>query len=143
MNHTTPNIVSKVPAQEEIQFLEDMIYEYNADITKRNGGELFSKLIYNAKNNIIAGISGWTWAGIGEITQLWVQSNYRNKGYGSILLQAAEAEAKNKNCKTLILRTYSFQSPLFYQKYGYRVEFEIKDFPKGHSHFCLIKKLTE
>ena len=141
MKHSMPDIISKIPTQEEIQFLEDRIYEYNAGKTNRNDGELFSKLVYDSNNSIIAGITGWTWASACEITLFWVKYEHRNNGYGEILLKAAEAEAEKKKCKAIILRTYSFQAPRFYQKYGYQVEFETRDFPEGHNYFCLIKRL--
>ncbi len=143
MKPLMPDIISKSPAHKEIQFLEDKIYEHNASKTNTHDGESFSKLIYDSENTIIAGISGWTWAGACEITLLWVKDDYRSKGFGQHLLLAAEAEAKKKNCKSIILRTYSFQSPLFYQKYGYQLEFETKDFPPGHSYYCLIKRVPE
>ena len=138
-----PTIVSKIPTQKEIQFLDDMIYEHNATSIDNKNGKLFSKLICEPENNIIAGITGWTWAGACEITLFWVSPDYRKKGYGKILLTAAEAEAKKEKCNSIFLRTYSFQAPLFYQKFGYKVEHEIRDFPYGHSSFCLIKRLTE
>jgi len=137
-----PNIISKVPTQNEIQFLDDRIYEHNAAQTNKDDGKLFSKFIYDSEKNIVAGITGWTWAGACEITLFWVRYDHRNKGYGESLLNAAEAEAKNEKCKSIFLRTYSFQAPGFYQKLGYSVEHEIKDFPYGHSSFCLIKRLT-
>ncbi|HEV8284459.1 MAG TPA: GNAT family N-acetyltransferase [Chitinophagaceae bacterium] len=143
MKNSMPNIISKVSTQKEIQFLDDMIYEHSATKTNRDDGKLFSKLIYDSENNIIAGITGWTWASACEITLFWVKYDYRKKGYGQILLNAAEAEAKKEKCKTIFLRTYSFQAPQFYQKYGYKVEHEIKDFPYGHSSFYLIKRLEE
>jgi GNAT superfamily N-acetyltransferase len=143
MSPVIPEIISKIPTQQEIQFLEDMIYNFNAEKTNRDDGEFFSKLIYDSNTNIIAGITGWTWADACEITMLWVQQDYRNKRYGELLLKAAEAEAEKKKCKSIILRTYSFQAPQFYQKYGYIVEFETRDFPHGHKYFCLIKRLTE
>jgi GNAT superfamily N-acetyltransferase len=143
MKNFTPVIISKIPTQKEVRFLEDMIYEHNASKTNRKNGKLFSKLIYDPGKKIIAGITGWTWAGACEITLLWVKEEYTRKGFGKILLKAAEAEAKKEKCKTILLRSYSFQAPLFYQKFGYKVEFETKDFPDGHSYFCLIKRLTE
>jgi GNAT superfamily N-acetyltransferase len=143
MEGSTPNIISKVPTQEEIQFLEDRIYEYNAAAIKRDDGKLFSKLIHDTENNVIAGISGWTWANACEITLLWVQETHRNKGYGQSLLYSAEAEAKKERCKMLMIRTYSFQAPRFYMKYGYEIGHETTDFPYGHTYFCLFKKLAE
>ena len=138
-----PNIISKVPTQTEVQFLEDMIYKNNVARINRDDGKLFSKLIYDSENKIIAGITGWTWAGACEITLLWVKDDYSRKGYGHTLLAAAETEAKKEKCKTILLRTYSFQAPRFYQKHGYTVEYEIMDFPPGHSYSCLIKRLND
>ena len=138
-----PDIISKVPTQEEIQFLDDMIYEHNAAVTNCNNGKLFSRLIYGPENNIIGGITGWTWAGACEITLFWVKKEFRKIGLGRILLNAAEEEAKKEKCDIMFLRTYSFQAPDFYQKNGFRVEHEIKNFPPGHSSFCLMKRLTE
>lgn len=143
MKNAAPNIVSKVPVQQEVQFLDDMIYEYNKIHTNRDNGKLFAELVYDEENNIIAGITGWTWAYACEITLFWVKDQYRGKGYGQHLLKAAETTAKKEKCTAIFLRTYSFQAPLFYQKYGYKVVFEIKDFPFGHSSYCLLKQLDE
>jgi ribosomal protein S18 acetylase RimI-like enzyme len=143
MEKFMPKIISGVPTQKEIQFLDDMIYEHNVGETDRNDGKLFSKLIHDSNKNIVAGITGWTWAGACEITLFWVKHDYRNKGYGKTLLNAVEAEAKKERCKTIFLRSYSFQAPGFYLKYGYKVEHEIKNFPNGYSSFCLIKRLEE
>lgn len=143
MRIVAPKIISKVPTQKEIQFLDNMIYEHNAAETNKNDGKLFSKLIYDSGKNIIGGIAGWTWANACEITLFWIRQDHRKKGFGRILLKEAEAEAKKQKCKTIFLRTYSFQAPGFYQKYGYRIEHEIKDFPLGQSTFCLIKRLNE
>ncbi|HEV8515160.1 MAG TPA: GNAT family N-acetyltransferase, partial [Cyclobacteriaceae bacterium] len=143
MENFEPVIISTVPTHKEIQFLDDMIYEHNVAEIKRDDGKLFSKLIYDSRENIVAGITGWTWARACEITLFWVKHDHRNKGYGKRLLDAAETEARNEKCKTMFLRTYSFQAPIFYLKRGYQVEHEIKDFPHGHSSFCLIKRLEE
>jgi GNAT superfamily N-acetyltransferase len=142
MNNSGPIIISKVPTHEDIQFLEDKIYEYNSRQTGKDDGKLFSKMIYDSNNNIIAGISGWIWAGACEIALLWVKEEFRKKGYGRLLLQAAEDEAREKNCDVILLRSYSFQAPLFYQKHGYKVEFKTDDFPPGYSYYCLIKRLN-
>jgi GNAT superfamily N-acetyltransferase len=141
MNNPESTIVSKVPTNEEIQFLDDRIYEYNSHKTGRADGKLFSKLIYENEINIIAGLSGWTWASACEITLLWVNEAYRNKGYGQLLLQAAEDEAKKNKCSMILVRSYDFQAPLFYQKHGYKVDHKTKDFPPGHSSYWLIKRI--
>lgn len=143
MENPKPQIHSKAPTSKEIRFLEDMVYEYNASKTGKDDGKLFSKLIYDSENKIVAGISGWTWANACEITLFWVKEEYRKKGYGKILLNSVEEKAKKEKCKAIFLRTYSFQAPNFYQKYGFKIEHEIKDFPLGHSDFSLIKWLDK
>jgi GNAT superfamily N-acetyltransferase len=137
------NIISMIPTQSEIQFLEDRIYEYNVAKINSENGKLFCKLIHDPINNIIAGITGWTWAKACEITLLWVSQDCRNKGYGQSLLNAAEAEARKENCTIIFLRTYSFQAPNFYLKNNFKVEHEITNFPHGHSSFCFIKRLDQ
>jgi GNAT superfamily N-acetyltransferase len=143
MKYAKPGIISKVPTHQEIQFLEDRVYEHNATETNRDDGKLFSKLICDGEDGIIAGITGWTWAAACEITLFWVNERYRKKGYGKMLLDEAEAEAIREKCKVILLRSYSFQAPRFYLKHGYKLEHETRDFPPGHNYFCLVKRLPE
>src|SRR5262245_42991901 len=73
-----------------IQMLEDKIYEYNCSKTQIADGSLFSRVVRGKDSEILGGISGWTWAGICEITRLWVDESVRKEGIGKILLDAAE-----------------------------------------------------
>ena len=141
MNANADIIFSESQPEDIIPFLEEKIYEYNSSKIKKDDGKLFAKTIRDTEDNIIAGISGWVWADACEITLLWVKDEYRNKGYGSLLLEAAEQEAQKKNCKIILLKSYDFQAPSFYQKYNYQIELITKDFPPGHSYYCLIKRI--
>jgi ribosomal protein S18 acetylase RimI-like enzyme len=123
-----------------IQLLEDRIYEYNSAEAHIDDGRLFSRVVRNKDQEIIAGIAGWTWAGICEITQLWVDEKVRKEGIGKILLEAGELEAKTKGCHTILVRSYSFQAPHFYERHGYKIEHILNGFPKGHSYYILIKQ---
>ena len=127
--------------EDAIGFLDDMIYEFNALATNQNDGERFTKVIRDENENIIAGISGWTWASVSEITLLWVKEEYRKKGLGKKLLKAAEDEIIKKGCTLILLRSYSFQAPLFYEKNGYKTVYVLDDFPKGFTHSTLVKKI--
>src|SRR5215831_9415340 len=101
MENFRPNIISIKPTQIEIQFLDDKIYEHNAIATGKEDGKLFSKLIYDSDKNVVAGVTGWTWASACEITLFWVRQDYRTKGYGKALLNAAEVEAKKEKCRAI------------------------------------------
>jgi GNAT superfamily N-acetyltransferase len=127
---------------EAIQFLDDKIYEFNAAAINKYDGNLFTRIVRDQNNDIIAGISGWTWAMVSEITLLWVKEEYRNNGLGKILLKAAEEEIIKKGCTTILLRSYSFQAPLFYEKNGYKTVYILDDFPNGYKHYNLIKRIA-
>lgn len=135
-------IESGADPQQVIQLLEDKIYDYNSAQIDRNDGQLFCKVVRDENNNIVAGIAGWTWADACEITQLWVDEKVSKKGIGEMLLEVAEEEAKSKGCIVILVKTYSFQAPLFYEKHGYKTAYVINEFPKGHHYYALTKTLT-
>lgn len=126
-------------AERVSSFLEDRLYEHNSSAIGKDDGRLFSRVVRDASGSIVAGIAGWTWAGACEVTQFWVSQSVRNKGIGTMLLQAAEEEARARNCTRVLVKTYSFQAPTFYQKHGYSVQHVIADFPEGHRYFTLMK----
>ena len=142
MNEIDFKIESVENQTEVIQFLDDMIYEFNSIKTGKYDGQLFTRIIRNHSNNIIAGVSGWTWAGISEISLLWVKEDYRKKGLGKKLLTAAENEIIKRGCSTILLRSYSFQAPKFYEQNGYETVYVLDDFPNGYKYFHLVKKLN-
>ncbi len=132
-----------IPSPEDLHFLEDRLYEYNAAQTGKDDGELFGVFIRDDQNEIVAGMTGWTWASACEISQVWVHPSCREQGYGSRLLKAAEDKAREKRCQIIYLSSYSFQAPRFYQKFGYELAYELKDFPPGHQYCFLVKRLPE
>jgi GNAT superfamily N-acetyltransferase len=135
------NVEAGIDSQQIIQQLEDKIYEHNSKAINKDDGCLFSRIVRDKNKNIVAGVGGWTWANACEITQLWVDKTVRKKGLGKMLLEAAEREAKDKGCLTVIIKSYSFQAPHFYEKHGYRTEYKLDDFPIGYSYYILTKKI--
>lgn len=81
---------------------------------------------------------GWGWL---FVAMLWVSGSYRGNGYGSKLLQLAEAKAKAYGCNSVFLDTHSFQAPDFYRKHGYTEFGRLENFPPGHSRIYLSKAL--
>lgn len=124
-----------------IQFLEDKIYEHNSRSIQKFDGHLFSRIARDKNNEIIGGIAGWTWSGVCEITQLWVDEKFRKLGVGKLLLEDAEIEAKRRGCIKVLIKSFSFQAPYFYEKYGYKVEHILHAFPGEHSYYTLIKMI--
>lgn len=138
----TKNIFTRsIPSSEEQQFLEDRIYEFNSAQTGNDDGQLFAFLVRNDRQEIVAGLSGWIWANACEIRTLWVHPSLRGQGYGRGLLESAEQDARDRGCKVILIISYSFQAPAFYQKCGYELVWELNDFPPGHQNCFLVKRL--
>lgn len=137
-------IMSKsIPSPEELQFLEDRLYEFNSAQAGQDDGQLFAFFVRNDQQEIVAGLSGWTWANACEIRNLWVHPAWRGQGYGRGLLKSAEQEARVRKCEVILISTYNFQAPAFYQKCGYKLVWQLNDFPPGHQYCCLVKRFTE
>jgi GNAT superfamily N-acetyltransferase len=140
----TAHVLTKtIPTTADLEFLEDRLYEYNCQQTGRDDGQLFAFFIRDDQQKIIAGLSGWTWADACEIRTLWVQPALRGQGHGRALLEAAEQEACRQGCKVIMLSSYSFQAPGFYQKNGYELAWQLHDFPPGHRNCILVKRLPQ
>ncbi len=140
--HTDHRLSPVASASDLHQFLEDRLYEFNSDQVGRDDGKGFGFVIRDAMDEILAGVSGWTWAGACKIEDLWVHPAWRGQGYGHDLLLAAEQEARSRGCQVILLDSYSFQAPAFYQKHGYELAWRLDDFPPGHSWSHLVKRLA-
>lgn len=98
--------------------------------------------IKNEAGDIVAGVLStlcWNWL---ELDILWVDEKQRHQGYGSQLLLEIERIAREKSCDFIMLNTFSFQAPGFYEKHGYQLMTTIENAPTGHSHYYFKKDLT-
>jgi ribosomal protein S18 acetylase RimI-like enzyme len=133
--------VEDQPTSHDLELLEDQINRYNMTQVGAFDGRALAIFVRNEQQEIIAGLSGYTWAGMCEIQFLWVHPNLRSHGYGGRLLEVAEQEAQARGCSIVILSTYSFQAPAFYQKRGYEVVGRIEHCPPNHTNYYLKKTL--
>ena len=76
-----------------------------------------------------------------EIEYLFVKEELRGQGIGSKLLQQAETEAKNRNCRFAFVNTYQFQAPDFYKRHGYKKIFTLQDYPYIGQRYYYQKNL--
>jgi GNAT superfamily N-acetyltransferase len=136
-------IAKSVPSSKDLQFLEDQLYDFNRGQTGQDDGQVFAFFVRNDRQEIVAGLSGWTWAQACEIRELWVHQAWRGQGYGRALLESAEREARSRGCRVILISSYSFQAPAFYQKCGYELVWRLDDFPPGHRYCHLVKRLAE
>lgn len=96
------------------------------------------------EGNIIAGcivdIDSWK---IADLDTLWVDEKHRRQGLGSALIHEAERAAKEKGCYAMTLGTFDFQARPLYEKHGFTVCGTIKDWPRGHDNYLMMKRLDQ
>lgn len=90
--------------------------------------ELTVRLV-DAGDELVAGISGWTWGVAAGIGMTWVHSDARGKGLGERLLADFEAEARARGCTHVFVTSFTFQAPGFYERHGYREIFRWEGVP--------------
>ncbi|UFT98342.1 GNAT family N-acetyltransferase [Radiobacillus kanasensis] len=131
--------------EEESVYIRKKLIEYNMEkLTDevKTPLEKVSFVIKNEKSETVGGITGTMFWHHLHIDFLWVSDEVRGKGYGSELIEHIEFFAKENNCRLLLLDTFSFQAPDFYQKLGFDVVGVVEDHPKGHSQYFLQKRLN-
>src|SRR5690242_19197796 len=121
----------------EVNVIEDRLYDHNRHSTGRNDGQGLGLVIRDQAGQMIGVAAGYTWAGISELKQLWVDKAYRRRGYARELLNAFVAEARRRGVQRIWVASYDFQAPEMYEKAGFERMAEFKGWPDGHSNFVL------
>lgn len=69
MKPTSEIIIITRPTPDQVQYLEDQIYEFNSSATGITDGQWLAIFVRDERDRIVAGISGSTWGGCFEIRQ--------------------------------------------------------------------------
>ncbi|MBQ6151850.1 MAG: GNAT family N-acetyltransferase [Mogibacterium sp.] len=133
--------------EDDAEFFREKIDEISDSIVPpaegANDEYVFLK-ITDDDDNILGGcimeIDSWN---IAELDILWVDEKYRRQGLGSALIREAERVAREKGCYAMTLGTFDFQARPLYEKHGYKVVGTIKDWPRGHENYSLMKRLDQ
>lgn len=143
MSASSELVINSEPTPDQIQYLEDRIYEFNSAATGITDGKWLAIFVKDEIGRIVAGICGNTWGGCFEIRQFWVEEAQRKRGLGTRLLRAAEEEARRRGCRQILLMTFTFQAPDFYTRHGFEVIAVVDDHPLGHKNLLLRRRLGE
>ena len=118
------------------QVIGDLLRSYNRSKREAAESEPLNLYVEDDSGELMAGLVAETFGNWLEIEYLFVKEDLRGQGIGSKLLQQAESEAKQRNCRYVFVNTYQFQAPAFYQKRGYKDVFTLKDYPyTGQRHY--------
>lgn len=130
------------PNPQDVQFLDDRIYEFNAARTGIADARLLAIILRDRHDEIVAGLYGWTWGRACEVRILWVHERLRGQGLGRRMMAGVEAEARARGAAQIVLSTHGFQAPDFYRSLGFEAVGHVDDYPLGHQSIYLRKRLS-
>jgi len=116
---------------------------FNIAATGADDQRDLSVRVTDDKGELVAGLSGWSWGGCGGINLVWVRADARHQGWGSRLLEAAEAEARARGCSRMVVSSITFQAPGFYERHGYVDTGRTEGLPGGHADVHFLKVIDE
>ena len=141
------NLEMQTCEEDDAEFFHEKIDEISDSIVPPMEGaedEYVFLKITDDEDKIIGGcimeIDSWK---IAELDLLWVDEKYRRRGLGSALIREAERAACEKGCYAMTLGTFDFQARPLYEKHGYKVVGNIKNWPKGHENYSMMKRLDQ
>lgn len=80
---------------------------------------------------VLGGLTGRTSLGLAFIDLVYLPVSLRGRGYGTRILQEAEAEARRRGCRAGVLYTITFQAPEFYARHGWEEFGRVECDPPG------------
>lgn len=123
------------------QRLSDELDAVNAAATEGTPAarELTVRVVDEA-DELVAGVSGWTWGVAAGIGMTWVREDARGSGLGERLLADFETEARARGCTHVFVTSFTFQAPGFYEKQGYREIFRWQGVPTADADDVHLRK---
>ena len=126
---------------EKAQEIGNLIRVYNRSKREEAESEPLNLYVEDEKGDLLAGLVAEAFGNWLEIEYLFVEEELRGQGIGSKLLQQAENEAKNRNCRFAFVNTYQFQAPDFYLSHGYKEVLTLQDYPYTGKRYYYQKDL--
>jgi ribosomal protein S18 acetylase RimI-like enzyme len=128
---------------DEIDAIEDNLYDHNRRAVGHSDGQGLGFVIKDEAGRTVGVAAGYTWAGVSELKQMWVDEAYRGRGYARQLLNAFVTEAASRGVRRIWLASYDFQAPAMYERAGFKRMAEFEGWPEGHTNFIFCKTLID
>lgn len=124
------------PAAIDINFVTKQI---NHESSEYGEACPFAFFIRDDEAHIVAGANGFLIYGTIYTDQLWVNKQYRGKGFARKIMNEVHELGKLKGCKMASVQTMSFQgAQSFYEALGYVQDFRRAGYVNGSS--CIFMK---
>jgi ribosomal protein S18 acetylase RimI-like enzyme len=125
----------------ELDAIEEHLHDDNRRLTGRDDDRALIFALRDEQGRAVGIAAGYSWAGIAELTLMWVDEAHRGLGHGRKLLDAFVAEATARGVRRIWVATHDFQAPGLYEKAGFERMAEFAGWPEGHSNIILCKTL--
>jgi GNAT superfamily N-acetyltransferase len=123
--------------------LNDGLTAFNVHATGDADQRQLTVRVAGGDGRLVAGLSGWTWGTCCGISLVWVREDARASGWGAQLLAAAETEARSRGCEQVVVSSFSFQAPGFYERHGYVETGRTEGIPRTGSADVHLRKIIE
>jgi ribosomal protein S18 acetylase RimI-like enzyme len=127
----------------ELDAIEGHLYRHNSHATGRHDGKGLGFVIRDESGQMIGVAAGYTWAGISELRQMWIDEGHRGRGYARALLNAFVTEARSRGVRRIWTASYDFQAPGMYEKAGFKRMAEFEGWPEDHINVVLCKTFSD
>jgi len=122
--------------------LDAELTAYNLAASGSRDQAEFTVRIDDDTGDLVAGLSGWTWGSCAGISLVWVREDRRTHGAGARLLAAAERVARDRGCRQVVVSSFTFQAPGFYERHGFVETGRTEGLPiEGAADVHLVKHL--
>ncbi|MFC6240255.1 GNAT family N-acetyltransferase [Knoellia sp. GCM10027112] len=123
--------------------LSDELDAFNSAASGVSDQRELTVRVTDVDGGLVAGLSGWTWGTCAGVAMVWVREDCRQQGLGGRMMAAAEEEAGSRGCRQLLVSSFTFQAPGFYERHGYTEIGRSPDLPvEGAADVHFIKYLT-
>lgn len=133
--------VEERASREDIDTVTSGLRDFNTEFLGPQDLRPLTVFLRDGHGNVVGGLLGHTVYRWAYVSKLWVAAEFRGKGFGRSLLQAAEKEAIARGCTGIHLDTFEYQARPFYEKHGYRLFGTLEGFPPGYRQYFLAKTL--
>lgn len=138
---TTTITITAEPTPEDMAVIGSGLAEFNEADVGPSGRIALAVLVRDAAGAIVGGISGYTAWGWLYVQWLWIAEGQRGQGMAGQMIEAAEAEARQRGCRGAYIDTFNPVALKVYRRQGYLPFGELANFPPGRTRTFLQKAL--
>jgi GNAT superfamily N-acetyltransferase len=103
-------------------------------------GVIYYIFLLKKGRETIGGAYGYYGKRYAKLLILYIDENYRNKGYGGELINKFERFAKSKGCEFVYLNTYTDKALRFYIRHKYKEKFRFNHYNGAGKHKYYLEK---